>query len=277
VAFDTFESSVDSSRPVEVFEILAGSTPYNYTTAQDSQTIGATSYTPVRGLKRTPFADGPTKRDVDFQIELPTSDAVAQLFVGNIPGIRIRLTAKKFQRNDTPTPEVIQIFDGFIQSASFKSQGKKCILTARSVISALGKQIPRRTYQSACNHVLYDVATCQVDDTDSTYRAASVDVDSASGDTLAIQTGQLSGTYVDGWFNAGYVEDIASSDFRMVRAHVGDVLTLQQPFSTPPTSVNVLAGCAHTIAVCKSDFDNVNRFGGFAFVPTRNPFQSGVA
>ena len=42
------------------------------------------------------------------------------------------------------------------------------------------------------------------------------------------------------------------------------------------TEVEVFAGCDHTIATCKTQFDIVVNYGGFAFVPTRNPFESGL-
>lgn len=273
--YDALQTSVDSSAPIEVYDILAGSTPYAYTTAQDEQTVGVTTYTSAPGLRRSKIADGPTKRDTDFQIELPTTDPVAQLFVGNIPGIRIRLTVTRFQRNDTPTPETVQVFDGYIQSAQFRQQGALCILTARSLLSSLGRQIPRRTYQSACNYVVYDSKTCKVDDTDPTFRASAVSVDSASANVLTCAAGSLA-SYSTAWFNTGYVESVGSNDFRMVIDHTGDVLTLHTPFSTNPTSLNVFAGCGHSPTDCDGKFGNFLRYGGFPFVPLRNPFTTGV-
>ena len=273
MTYDALETSVEGSRPVEIFEITAGSTSFFYTSAEDDQPVGAQTYTAIPGLQRGPTTEGPEKREDDFQIELPTTNALAQIFTGVMPGFRVRIQARRFQRGDTPTPEVVQIFDGYIQSASFKLQLKKTVLTARPVIASIGKQIPRRTYQSACNHVLYEAATCQVDDTLPAFRASSLSVASMVGNDLTVTSG-LSGTYADGFMDGGFVEVVGGADFRLIRVHVGNVLTMLLPFSVSPTTVNVFAGCAHTIAVCFSKFDNVDRFGGFAFVPTRNVFQT---
>lgn len=273
MTYDSLETSAEGSRPVEIFKVTAGATLYHYTSAQDDQIVGPTTYTAVAGLERTATVEGPEKRENDFQIQLPTENALAQIFVGVMPGIRVRLQVSRFQRDDTPTPEVVQIFDGYILSASFKDQGKLAVLTARPEIASRGKQIPNRTYQSTCNLVLYQ---CGVDDTDPAFRASALNVASQVGDVLTVSSG-LSGTYADGWMQGGFVQDIAASDYRLILEHTGNTLTLLTPFSTTPSTVNVFAGCAHTIDVCKSKFDNVVNFGGHAFVPKKNIFETGIS
>lgn len=275
MSYASFEQSVDSGQPVEVFEITAGAITYYYTSSPTTQTIGAQDYTAVAGLERGNNAEGPERRSHDFTLDLPTSNAVAQLFTGTLPGYRIRLVVKRFHPDDLPTPEVVQVFDGFVQTASFKKGGFVTELVARPVLAAIGRQVPKRAYSSACNHLLYDPTTCKVDDTDPTFRASALSVASQVGNVLTVSSG-LSGLYSDGFMEAGFVEVVGGSDFRLIRTHVGNVLTLSVPFSVAPLSVNVYAGCGHSIAVCKSTFDNVINFGGFAFVPNRNPVADGI-
>lgn len=276
MSYDAYETSTESGSPVEVYEVVAGAQTYYLTSAQADQVLGAVTYETVKGLQRERSENGPDRRERDFTVELPTEHEVAQLFLGTLPGYRVRLTVKRFHADDLPTPEVVQVFDGYVIGAGFsKGEGKICTLTARPLLATVGRLVPRRTYQSSCNHVLYDPTTCQVDDTDSTFRAASVSVASQVGTTLTI-SGGLSGVYVDGWFEAGFVEIVGGTDFRLILTHVGDVLGLLSPFASSPSVVNVYAGCAHTIQVCGDKFDNVLRFGGFAFVPTKNPFATGV-
>jgi len=275
MSYAAHEGTVEGGRPIEIYEFTAGAQSFFFTSSQDDQLVGAQTYTAVEGLSRDTTADGPTKRGKDFTIKLPTVNAVAQLFVGVLPGFRVRLQVSRFHRDDTPTPEVIKIFDGFVQSAAFGKQGKEATLLSKTELEGTGKQIPRRTYQSACNHVLYDVNTCKVDDTDVAFRASALDVASLVGNVLTVSSG-LAGTYADAFMNAGYVESIGVADFRMITIHVGNVLTLISPFSTTPTSVNVFAGCAHTVTVCGDKFDNVIEYGGFPYVPTKNPFATGI-
>ena len=275
MTYDSFETSVEGGRPVEVYEITAGSTTFLYTSAEDDVTLGATTYMAVEGLQRGDNQEGPDRREHDFQIDLPTIDPLAQLFTATLPGYRIRMVVKRFHRDDTPTPGVVTIFDGYIQSAKFEDNGKRVQLTARPTLASIGRQIPRRTFQSSCNHVLYDPTTCKADDTDPANRASALSVASQVGNVLTVSSG-LMGVFTDGDMDGGMVEVVGGSDYRLILSHTGNALTLLLPFSTTPASVNVFRGCAHTVQACKADFDNVLNFGGFAFVPTKNPFETGI-
>ncbi len=274
MTYAAFEGSIESGRPVEVYEFTIGASSLYLTSAEDAVTLSAQTYTPEQGLSRNQNIDGPEKRDYDFQITVPTVSSIAKIFRGKIPGFRIRVQVSRFHRDDLPTPEVTKIFDGYVQSASFKKGGKETILTCRTALSSAGRAIPRRTFQSACNHVLYHPTTCKVDDTDAAFRASALAVSSIAGHDLTVSSG-IAGTYADGWMNGGYVEVIGKSEYRMVTKQVGNVLTLHLPFSETPSSINVFAGCGHTISVCDSKFKNVVEYGGFNWVPTSNPFEIG--
>lgn len=275
MTYNSFETSPESGTPIEVYEITAGATSFFYTSAEDDQLVGAQVYTAVEGLRRGANTEGPEKREAEFTIRLPTVNPLAQLFVGVLPGFRVQLQVRRFHRDDLPTPEVVQTFDGFVETSKFEEQGKVTVLVARTALAAPGHTIPRRTYQSSCNHVLYDPLTCKVDDTDPAFRASALSVASQVGSVLTVSAGLL-GTYADGFMNGGFVEVIGASDFRLILSHAGNVLDLHTPFTTAPTSINVFAGCSHAISICGSKFDNVINFGGFAFVPTKNPFETGL-
>lgn len=273
MTYAAHETSIEGGKPVEAYRFQVGATFYYYTSAMDNVTIGAQTYTAL-GIQRSNTADGPDVRDYDFQVTIPTANPVAQLFTSTLPGVRVRLTVFRFHRDDTPTPEVITVFDGYVNGARFEKQLKECVLAARPTISAIGRVIPPRTYQSKCNHTLYDPLTCRVDDTDPAFRASAKSVSAQVGNVLMV-TGL--GAYASGWFKGGFVEVVGAADYRQILQDDGaGNLRLLYPFATTPTTVNVFAGCAHRIDVCKSKFDNVINFGGFAFVPKKNPYNTGI-
>lgn len=275
MTYSSFETSAESGTPVEVFEFTAGASSFFYTTAEDSQTIGAQVYTPVQGFERGSNAEGADKRESDFTVQLPTTDPLASLFTGVLPGFRIRIQVRRFHRDDLPTPEVVEVFDGFVETAKFSEGGKLTTLISRTALASVGHSIPRRAYQSACNHVLYNADTCKVDDTDPAYRASALSITSQVGNVLTVTAG-LSGVYADGFMNSGFVEVIGVADYRLILSHAGNVLELHTPFTTAPATVNVFAGCAHTMAVCVSKFDNGINYGGFPFVPVKDPHVEGL-
>ena len=275
MTFEAEEIGVESGRPVELYRFTVRATSFFYTTSPVNVTVASQVYQ-TRVLNRSNFAEGIEKRDQDFTIDLPSTDDVAELFIGVLTGDRVFLRVQRYHLGDGAT-EVITVFDGVVHGASYSDGGKICTLAARPKISSVGRIVPRRTCQATCNHVLYDDTTCRVDDTLSDFRSSAVSVTSQVGSILTV--GTLEATFIDGWANGGFVEDIANGDFRLIIDQVGSVLTLLLPFASVPTSVNVFAGCDHTIGGtngCGPKFDNVEFFGGFPFIALRNPFESGL-
>ena len=61
------------------------------------------------------------------------------------------------------------------------------------------------------------------------------------------------------------------------------LLLLPFPFTIVGQTVEVYAGCDHTAEPCATKFfttedpqGNLRNYGGFLFVPTKNPFESGL-
>jgi uncharacterized phage protein (TIGR02218 family) len=274
MTLDTLETSIEDSQPVEVYEVRAGSQLFRLAVSQQDEFIGAIQYDATPGLQREKKQEGSDKRDTDFRIRIPTDHPLAQLFTGQLPGFRVTLRVLRFQRADA-TRETLEVFFGYIQSAVFEKDGFECVLSARNEIAANRGLVPRRTFASLCSYVLFDPDTCRVDDTNPSFRATNLSVLTTVGNVLTVAAG-LSGTYPDGWMQGGYVEVAGGTDFRSITSHVGNVLTLTTPLSTPPTTITVFAGCAHDLTTCGTKFANAINFGGWPFVPTRNIFESGL-
>jgi len=273
MTYSAFESGAEGSRPAEVFEFTTGAVVLRYTSSESIETIGVATYLPV-AMQRSSTAGGPETSDHDLTIELPASDALAQQFAGLLSGERTRVVIKRFQRDDGATPEVIVVFDGFIHGVTFSDDLRVCRLTSRSSMSSLGRQTPSRTFQSLCGHVLYNEDTCRVDDTNSAFRASAKSPTGQVGSVLSVAG---LGAYAAGWFTGGYVEQIITGIKRQILEDDGaGNLTLLVPFVGVPTSVNVLAGCDHSGATCHEKFGNLINLGAFPFVPTKNPFTSGL-
>jgi hypothetical protein len=81
-----------------------------------------------------------------------------------------------------------------------------------------------------------------------------------------------------GWAIAGVLVNPTSTDFRLIIAQTNDQVTVLMPFPTSLVgqTLSVLAGCDHTLPTCKTKFNNVINYGGFMFVPHKNPFATGL-
>lgn len=278
MTFLAFETSATAGEPVEIFTVtfLAGGAVYRMTSDEDDVTVGGNTYTAVLGLERGEVEEEADSFQQEFEITIPATHALAQLFTGSaVPGSRVRVQAWRFHRADLPTPELAPLFDGYLETVIYVDDGHTATLIAQPEITAQGAEIPRRSYQRSCNAVLYEVGTCNVDDTDVAFRASALSVASEGGGTLVVSSG-LSGIYADGFMTGGVVEAVGGTDYRLILDHVGNTLTLIRPFAISPSLVNVFAGCAHSWDVCNTKFANGINYQGFPFVPVDDIYQNGV-
>lgn len=273
MTFSAFETAVEASRPIELYTIVVGAETFRYTSAEDTITIGGLPYTPV-AISRGKLSQGPEEANRVVEVELPGSNTFALKYVISVPSQRAKLTLSRVQRPDFPGPQVITLFEGYVKSVSFSNNGRTAKLAVLPAISAASRSVPRYTYQGSCNNVLYDVR-CQVDSTNPAYRLTGT-VTAVVGNVVTVFGAN---GITDGWFDGGSAEALGGTDARLILSHIGNDVTLLLPFpyALVGQPLILLAGCKHIISVCKSKFDNVINYGGFSFVPTNNPFDTGIA
>lgn len=279
MTYDAFANTIESSRPVEVYRFVQGGDTFEYTSAEDDVTVDAIPYAPET-ISRGKIAQSPTDRGATLEIRVPITNGFAKRYRASTPGARCSIQIKRVQRDDFPGPESITIYDGFVASVAFENEMKEAVIACRPIEAASSRPVPRFSYQSLCNHVLFD-DNCKVDDTDSRWRL-TVAVTAQSGATITVPG---AGAFGADWWVGGFVEIDGGDDARLVLAQSGNDLTLLLPFpqSAVGRTITAFAGCDHTVATCDDKFDtpedtesNVINYGGFAFVPTRNPYQTGL-
>ena len=279
MTFDTFESSIEGSQPIEGFRFILGAETFEYTPSEDVVAIDGLSYEPTP-IRRSRVSQSPEDRNNVVTFTVDGQNEFARRYIAVVPGSRARVQVRRVQRPDFPGPEVIVLYEGYVSSVKFEQDGHVAKIATQPIAAATSRSIPRFTYQGLCNNVLYD-NSCKVDDTDTTFRL--------TGEVLTVvdQTITVQGAdgFPDGYFTGGFVEALGGADSRLILSHVGTSLQmlLPFPFSIIGSSVNVLAGCDHTIAICGSKFftpedvtSNVINYGGFAFIPTKDIFSTGL-
>jgi len=297
MTFDTTETG-QLGRPVEMYEFAQSGVFTRYTSAATNQFIGATEFEVLEALSHTEPVQGNELNSGEVKITLPSSEPIPQQFRGTIPSSLPTVTIFKKHLND-PGDEVITWFKGTIISCSFEEHF--ATLVAQPPTRVFARQIPRAVYSGVCNNQLYDTA-CAVDRPD--YRGAGLVIGSISINALTITITalraaaatidttlslSLTAQEIDDFWLRGYIETTASpAEFRMVaESDVGgdpDTVRVIIPFRdlSIGDSINVFAGCPHSIDFCERKFKNFVipgdtasglRFGGFPQVPQSNPFQ----
>ena len=264
------ETSAEDGAPVELYELSVGFDTFNLTSAEDEFVDGVTTYTPTE-VKRTTITVGPEDRQDVLELSLPSDHEFVQRFISIPPGQEATLTIKRFHRFDGATPEILVWFKGIVRSVGFSDDGFRSTIAVTPLTGGLSRLVPRFLYSNVCNHVHYD-SGCKVIQNNFRLQGTITVVDG-----FDITVPGASG-FADDFFNSGFVS-LGGSDFRLVLDHTGDVLRLLLPFPNADligSAVDVFAGCDHSIVVCKTKYNNVLNYGGFAFVPTKNPFETGI-
>lgn len=268
MSFDTNERSRESSAPLELYEFAIGPERFRYTTAPGPVTYASNVYTPL-AIKREALFFGQDQRGEAIKVTMPASNDLVRRYINGVPGLQCSLRIERAQRPDGTGTRVIQ-FDGVVKSVAFSLDGIQAELAMLPLSGELNSIIPRFVYSSQCNHVLFD-ENCQV--LSSLHRHVGA-VTVATNDTITVTGLSTKGS---GWATGGFVA-LPGGDYRLVIDHTGDVARLLLPFPTSPVgqTVEVFAGCDHTLNHCGPKFSNAINFGGYPFVPSKNVFQSGI-
>jgi uncharacterized phage protein (TIGR02218 family) len=271
-SYDAYETSTESSRPIEIYTFAVGSSTFRYTSAEDELTVNGDTYSP-KPISRSNISRSSEDRNRTLDITLPGNDAFASQYKEIVPSSKATVTITRLQRDETPTFDTqVLIYKGEVKSVTFPDDGRTSQLHCQGIESALNQNIPRFKFSGQCNHVLYD-SGCGVDPASFDFIGEATAV---SGRVLTVNNAN---SQADGYWTAGYATPVGSNDFRLILGHTGNDLTLLLPFGSDVTGTNiqVFAGCDHVLTGdCAPKFDNALEFGGFAFVPLRNPFQGGV-
>jgi uncharacterized phage protein (TIGR02218 family) len=128
-------------------------------------------------------------------------------------------------------------------------------------------QMPRRLYQSACNHIFGD-AMCGFNRASLAFGGTAVAGTTQSQVALGGLAPSPATLYIQGTItgvggqNAGYTRTINNA--------VGNTVYVLKAWLFPVAlgdAFTLLPGCDHTSATCAGTFDNLARFGGFPYIP----------
>lgn len=126
----------------------------------------------------------------------------------------------------------------------------------------------RRLYSRKCSHVLYSAA-CGASPV-----SASATVSDFTGSIIELDggvPGDVSGGLAGGW-----LQTPEGARHMIVSESAGGVELLYPVAIAPGTDVLLTVGCDHTTATCEARFNNLDNYGGFPFIPSKNPFATGV-
>jgi uncharacterized phage protein (TIGR02218 family) len=268
MSFDALENSREESQVLELYTFVFGAETFRFTSYNNDIVWAGLSYTATQ-ISRTATQNSVEDAINQLTIIATLDNPVAQKFINNVPGSNGSVQVLRANANDVLEETIVE-FEGFVASVKFDGELEAQILCNPST-NVFKRTGPRYTYQGICNHILYD-ARCKIARPLFTFSGL---VSSVSGSQITVNGLSAKGV---GWSVGGFVQAPTGApvDKRMILEQSGDTITLLLPFSIAVlgTTVDVLAGCLHSLAICDSKFSNVINYGGHPYVPRKNPFNS---
>lgn len=162
-----------------------------------------------------------------------------------------------------------------------RADGSEITLICESVFTSMRQPGLRARYQKNCRHAVYGRG-CRLDFES---HGTLARITAISGLTLTVPDAALQ---PNGYYLAGVVRLFGA--LRMITAHSGDqiVITREIPGAAEQlaatgyglaygldyggAAVKIFPGCDRARMTCHAKFNNVANFGGFPWIPAKNPF-----
>jgi uncharacterized phage protein (TIGR02218 family) len=265
MTYSTLEASIYSGQPVELYEFQRGADYWRFTSADEDQTYNAQTFTRAP-ITRSEIEETSELNRTNLEITVQRDNPVAELFRLYPPGVVVTLKIWRLHRGDT---DAVLVWIGRVLNCEWR--GGEALLHSEPVYTSIRRNALRRHYQRQCPHVLYGAA-CGVNQT--AFKVIGT-VAVISGGTVQVNA---AGSHADGHFAGGFIEWNSSagvSDNRLITDHTSVTLTLAAPIIglAVGDTVNLYPGCDHTLATCEAKFANHLNYGGWPYIPLKNPFN----
>ncbi|KKN40602.1 hypothetical protein LCGC14_0731630 [marine sediment metagenome] len=284
----TIEESVEDGQPIELYSFTNLEESFRYTSGQREVILGGSTYVPTEISRTSSGKEGINTR-ATLVLKLPNTDPLVRRYVIGLPATPDKVVVYRQHSTDGGSPETMILFSGQIENVGFT--GNEAKVNVVSTVNFLGKPMPRQTMRSMCNHILFDTR-CKVVEASFSMVTTVTNI-SADGLTVAVDGGtntivdtglqlsaQISADAV--YFNGGILSR-SNLEQRSILSTVdlgGNVVEFGMLIGYQSLSVGstltLLAGCDHNFATCRAKFSNHQQYGGFPYVPRKNPFEIGV-
>lgn len=268
MTYSSKDLSAQSGEPELRFLFVQGATEYRYTNRPYIVSDSNDTWLPS-SIENSDVNQSNELAKDPVTITLPRDNALANSFLAGSPD---KITTVTIFRLHEGT-DAVAYWKGRVAGSSIS--GDAVALNCENIFTSMRRTGLRARYQRNCRHALYS-PQCGVALGSHADAALAI---AASGYTVTLETD--SGGRADGYYNGGILDDGFGK--RYITSHVGSTLTLMQPSRYLITemvlaglSVTLYPGCAHTPVDCETKFSNLPNYGGFPYIPTKNPFANEI-
>lgn len=264
MAYQDDETSAQDGAPIEVYKFTGSFETYRYTSYQSEVEIAGELYEP-KAIKREQLKVGTQEEDqLALEIQLPFTDPMVRAYA--YEQAPPSLVCEIIRCHETDPNDNVTLWKG--RATSFTVEGQIAKIRVPAIFGyILQGTTPSPRYQAPCNHILYD-NRCGVNE--ALFRETRTVTEFLGNIVTVSALSQSPSDLVSGMLR------LDNGEARMIASATGTNIEVTYPFSNISVGqgVDIVQGCDHTFATCKSKFNNGERFGGCPLVPPRNPFTS---
>lgn len=254
---------------VELYEFSSGAQEFHLTPHEVTVALGGHTYQPCQ-IERNALALGAEAAKAALDLKLPPDHALVRHLLQAATIGQTTTVVLKVARPDPLTAGETWMLAGarWMGRVLGVDVGDEAARIRCEPAQVSLKRIGlRRLYSRSCSHVLYSQA-CGASPV-----SASAIVEDVSGRLVYLDTMPPA---VDGALAGGWLETASGARHMIVRVSAPQVELLYPADVQPGDPVLLVAGCDHSMQTCQSRFNNLDNYGGFPFIPIKNPFSTGV-
>jgi uncharacterized phage protein (TIGR02218 family) len=258
-------------------------TPHEHDVGLDPNGYGyATETYQSAPIERGPVAFGSDASKAALELRIPSSHEIVQILLaaslrGETVSVR-HMVASFVEVIELNKPWVLNglstLWLGRVLGVEVSDEAAR--IRCESVHVSMKRIGLRRLYSRACSHVLYS-AECGASPI---YETATVQQVFRNYVLLDALSPSFEQAVIGGWLQTAAGQRHMVTEFNTWVSSAlppGPTVSLLTPAVLQPgDEVRLYAGCDHSMQTCQSRFNNLDNYGGFPFIPGKNPFSSPV-
>lgn len=253
---------------VELYAFSSSNAQFYLTPHEFDVDLDGTPYTSL-SIERNELALGAEAAKSALELKLPPScDLVRHLLAASLTGDTTSVTLRIGRRDSWGDYWWLSGTRWMGRVLGVEIDADATRIRCESAQVSLKRIGLRRLYSRKCSHVLYSSACGASPITDSAF---VLDVYGRNVELDGGVPGSVSGGLAGGWLQT------PDGARHMIISDYGSGVELLYPVAIESgTEVLLTVGCNHSTATCQSRFDNLDNYGGFPAIPSKNPFSTGV-
>lgn len=265
MTYAAYENSVQSGTPIELYEFVQGTQRWSYISRAEELVRLGQVYTPAP-IKRDRVKQSTDVFKNSMRLTFPRDNEFAVQFLGFAPDSVTTVAILRGHAND-PDQQFIIYWKGRVLSA--KATESQIEIECEPLYTSIRRPGLRAKFEYSCRHVLYRRG-CFVNQEAFLHEGAVLSV--SGGLNVEVAGAAALGAT---WFVGGMiVAEDGASRFIVGQPSAG-VVTMSRPMPSVVggSTVKLYPGCDHLRGTCDTKFNNLDNFGGFPWIPSRNPFD----